>query len=243
MNLSELTLVFLEDHCEIVMPRLGDASLRRKLKALDSNISDIYPPSGSGLRAWEIIDLNPDWLGFSGEYNEVQLKENIILPILTLARQGVRPFVMGKCPEYPIDYKDKKIQLEGIADMVYGKAPSSYTRYIDFPLLCVHEYKRGANPVTVSQAMAQLLGALWIITQKNLERGCESEVYGVMIKGQNWHFTELHRSESKGVVQYHASFDFSGFGIESDLEVILKSLRHYFFQIQQILEREMDPYA
>ncbi|MDM8551408.1 hypothetical protein QUF72_15085 [Desulfobacterales bacterium HSG2] len=234
MNLSELTLDFLEQHCGIAMPKLGDTTLRRNLRSLDLDISDIYPPSGDALKPWQVADLNPDWLAFSGEYGEIQLKENIILPILGLAKLSIPPFLIGKCP---ISYRDEAVQLEGVAGMVYGRAPSTYTRYIDLPLLCVHEYKRFSNPVTVSRALAQLLGALWIIHRKNADEGCESNVYGLMVKGQNWYFAELHRDGTEGAGEYRAHFDFGGFSIESDLLVILMSLRYYFSQIRQILER------
>ncbi len=235
MNLSEITLDFLEQECKIAMPELGDVSLRRKLQQSDIEIADIYPPSGEALKLWQTVDLNPDWLSLSGEYNEIQLKENIILPILNLAKLGITPFLIAKCPEYPLSYEDEHIQLNGIADLVYGKAPVSITRYLDFPLFYVHEYKRISSPVTVSRALAQLLGGMWVIQQQNRAEGYSHSVYGLMVKGQNWHFAELHPDGSEGI-QYSACLDFDGFSVGPDLDVILKASRHYFFQAQQILE-------
>ncbi len=107
----DITLDFLEQQCGIVIPRLGDATLREKLKQLETDIADIYPPSGEALRLWQTTDLNPRLLSLCGEYNEIQLKENIILPILNLAKLGTSPFAMAKCPEYPLCYEDDQIKL------------------------------------------------------------------------------------------------------------------------------------
>ncbi|MCP4344636.1 MAG: hypothetical protein GY795_03795 [Desulfobacterales bacterium] len=93
MNLSEITLQFLEQKCGIAIPELGDISLRKKLQQSDIEIADIYPPSGEALKVWQTVDMNPGWLSLSGEYNEIQLKENIILPILNLTKLGITPFL------------------------------------------------------------------------------------------------------------------------------------------------------
>ncbi len=238
MNLSEITLEILEHECSIAMPELGDSSLREKLQQLQLEIKDIYPASGEALKYWQLMDLNPKWLSLSGEYNEIQLKENIILPILNLAKVGIHPFLMAKCPEYPLFYKNEQIQLEGIADLVYGKAPVKVTTYLELPFICVHEYKRVSNPVTISRAFAQLLGGLWIIRQQNQEKGHMLPVYGLMVKGQSWHFAELHATEPQENFQYRACLDFGGFSIEPDLAVILRSLRYYFLQGLKILESQ-----
>ena len=116
---------------------------------------------------------------------------------------------------------------------MYGKPPAKVTAYLDFPLICVHEYKRTSNPVTISRAYAQLLGGMWIIQRQNHAKGHACAVYGLMVKGQAWHFAELHSSENG---QCLAHLDFDGFSIASDLNVIFKALRHYFLQAQQILE-------
>ncbi len=100
MNLNNLTLEFLEQECGISMTKLGDTSLREKLQKLDTDISDIHPPSGQALRFWQMADLNPAWLSLSGEYTEIQLKESIILPLLNLAKMGTSPFLMGRCSEF-----------------------------------------------------------------------------------------------------------------------------------------------
>lgn len=236
MNLSNLTLEFLEQECDISMTQLGDTSLREKLQKLDTDISDIHPPSGQALRFWQMADLNPAWLSLSGEYTEIQLKESIILPLLNLAKWGTSPFLMAKCSEYPLSYKDEQVELEGVADLVYGRAPVKVTTYLEFPLICVHEYKRVSNPVTISRALAQLLGGLWIIGQQNRAKGFENPVYGLMVKGQTWHFAELDMIESELGPQYRACLDFGGFSLEPDLAFILRALRYYFFQAQKILE-------
>ncbi|MCP4345664.1 MAG: hypothetical protein GY795_09065 [Desulfobacterales bacterium] len=237
MNLSEIDLAFLERECRITLPKMGDASLRKKIQGLDVEISDIYPVSGEAVKVWQTVDLNPDLLSLSGEYNEIQLKENIILPILSLAKHGISSFLIAKCPEYPLLYEDEQVKLEGLADLVYGKAPVAMATYLEYPLIYVHEYKRISNPVKVSDALAQLLGGMWIIARHNQAKGFVYPVYGLMVKGQNWHFAELHTDESlEDGQRYKACLDSGGFSIEPDLDVILKGLRYYFFEIHHILE-------
>ncbi len=234
INLSDLTLDFLEQNCGITMSKLGDTRLRDELEQTDTDISDIYPPSGQALKYWQFLNLNPDRLAsLSGTYNEAQLKENIILPMLILAGHILPPFLADKCAEYPLSYKDDTIHIEGVADLVYGKPPERLGELLRYPFLCVHEYKREKNPVEIPDAIAQMLGGLWILLKKNQDAGHHHPMYGLMIKGPAWRFAELRSAEEECV--YHALFDADGFFIKSDLELIFKSLRHYFLLAQDIL--------
>lgn len=226
INLSDLTLDFLEQNCGITMSKLGDTRLRDELQQTDADISDIYPPSGQALKYWQFLNLNPDRLAtLSGTYNEAQLKENIILPMLILAGHILPPFLIDKCAEYPLSYKDDRVHIEGLADLVYGKPPEKLGELLRDPFLCVHEYKREKNPVEIPDAIAQLLGGLWIILKRNQDAGHHHPVYGLMVKGPAWRFVELHPGEEGG---YHALFDADGLFIKSDLELIFRALRHYF---------------
>jgi hypothetical protein len=118
INLSDLNLKILETRCGMSMPRLGDTELRDRLQGLETDIRDIYPPWGDALRYWQFLNLNPNKVfSLAGTYSEVQLKENIILPMLTLAGQILPPFSADRCSEYPLSYKDDRIHLEGAADL------------------------------------------------------------------------------------------------------------------------------
>jgi len=111
------------------MSKLGDTRLRDELQRTETDISDIYPPSGQALKHWQFLNLNPDRLAsLSGTYNEAQLKENIILPMLILAGHILPPFLADKCAEYPLSYKDDTIHIEGVADLVYGRPPERLGR-------------------------------------------------------------------------------------------------------------------
>ncbi len=235
MKLSDLTLDFLEQHCNIIMPKLGDTSLREKLQQSDADISDIYPPTDDALKHWQFLNLNPDRIGsLSGTYNEIQLKDNIIIPVLILAGQTIPPFLTDKCSEYPILYKDDKVHLEGIADLVYGKPPEKLGHLLDFPFFYVHEYKRENNPVDILDAIAQLLGGMWALLRKNQDAGHLYPIFGLMVKGQTWRFAELHATEKDR--EYLAIFDTEGFFIRSDTDIIFRALRHYFLLGRNMLE-------
>ncbi|MCP4105764.1 MAG: hypothetical protein GY749_09535 [Desulfobacteraceae bacterium] len=236
MKLSDLTLAFLEQHCNIIMPKLGDTSLRDKLQQSDVDISDIYPPSGEALKHWEFLNLNPGRIGsLSGTYNEIQLKDNIIIPMLTLAGRAIPPFLTDKCSEYPIWYKDDNVFLEGSADLVYGKPPEKLGQLLDCPFFYVHEYKCENNPADILDTLAQLLGGMWVLLRKNKDAGYEYPIFGLMVKGQTWRFAELHTTEKDG--EYNAIFDTEGFFIRSDMDIIFRALRHYFLLGRDMLEQ------
>ena len=236
INLSDLNLKILEAHCGMIMPKLGDTDLRNQLQRVETEIGDIYPPSGDAMKYWRFLNLNPDRVfSLAGTYNEIQLKENIILPMLTLAGQILPPFSADRCSEYPISHKDDRIHLEGVADLVYGSPPEELGELLRDPFLCVHEYKREKNPVEIFDAMAQLLGGMWILLKKNQDAGHCHPIYGLMVKGQTWRFAELHPNEKDDISR--AVFDADGFFIRSDTDKIFRSLRHYFLLGGEILKK------
>ena len=236
INLSDLNLKILKAHCGMIMPKLGDITLRDQLQNLKTDIRDIYPPSGDALKYWQFLNLDPDrTFSLAGTYNEVQLKENVILPMLTLTGQILPPFSANRCSEYPVSHKDDRVHLEGVADLVYGRPPEELGELLRDPFLCVHEYKREKNPVEIFDAMAQLLGGMWILLKRNQDVGHRHPIYGLMVKGQTWRFAELHPGEKDDVSR--AVFDADGFFIRSDTERIFRALRHYFLLAREILEK------
>ena len=162
----------------------------------------------------ENIDLISD-------YNEEDLKVNMIVPILNRVKfksfkNNFRAFY-----ELPMEYKTKKFIFNGTTDFLVSKGLIKSQK----PYFFIQEFKKGrSNADPEPQLLAELISAI--------ELNNENHIKGAYIIGAIWNFVVLEKI-GKDKYQYFVSKNFDSTKID-DLQDIYK---HLLFIKDEIIEK------
>jgi hypothetical protein len=116
-----------------------------------------------------------------GQYwNEVELKNKFISPLMMLAR--IDDEKIGYFLERPLSATVGDYQLSGIVD---GMIATGF-REPDIPLFCIHEYKRSLENQGAPDA--QVLAAMLVAREMNPQ---PQPIYGMFVVGLVWQFIVL----------------------------------------------------
>ncbi len=117
-------------------------------------------------------------------WNEVELENKFISPIMMLARIDDRK--VGYFLERPMRGKVGDYELSGIVD---GMIATGF-RDPDIPFFCMHEYKKSVE--NQGSPDAQALAAMLVAREKNNN---EKPIYGLYVVGLVWNFIVLEGNQ------------------------------------------------
>jgi hypothetical protein len=165
-------------------------------------------------------DLSDNFVNFGGDdWNEVELENKIISPIIVLSGMDNKQFAYFLERELATTIDD--YELSGKVDGMVATGFRSPKK----PYFCMNEYKRGTDPN--GDPKGQALIAMLVAQALNENK---SPIFGSYIIGRSWCFMALVGKE------YAISEDFSCVNNEIvDIYRIMKSLR---VQIENILKNE-----
>ena len=162
-----------------------------------------------------LIDLRTPLIWGGKAWNEVELENKFISPLIMLAKIDDR--TIGYFLERPLSAEIGDYALSGVVDGMIAKG----FRDPDVPYFCMHEYKRSidhsGNPD--AQALAAMLAARQI--NQN-----QKSVYGLFIVGYIWNFMVLNSDNSYCISQdYNASNQdiFDLFAMMKAIKIIIKN--------------------
>jgi hypothetical protein len=124
-------------------------------------------------------------------YNEDELKMQFIAPLLSIVN-------FSRLSEYRL-FSQRKIEaivplLDGTKDLLTGRVEAMVALGIQVPshpYFFIHEYKP-LNKTTPSDPLGQVLAAMIVAQVKNND---EKPIYGLYVRGEDWHFVVLQGKE------------------------------------------------
>lgn len=185
----------------------------RALSALDDLLkeSEAQPVDDAERRA---LIRRRDQLIYRGDdWNEIELIEHFIAPILTLVDFNTDEF--GLFAERTISAVVEDYELSGEPDAVIAKG----RRAPEIPYFCFHEYKKENEPR--GDPAGQVLVAMLVAQELNNH---QAPVYGLYVNGSKWRFMALQGKDYAISVSFPADRD--------ELFDILKILK----RLKQIIE-------
>ncbi len=141
------------------------------------------------------------------DWNEIELNENFIAPLLNIVDFNTKEY--GMFSERLIKATIGEYELSGCPDAMVAKGH----RRPEIPYFCFHEYKKEKD--NEGDPHGQCLAAMLVAQENNNN---EKPIYGVVVKGKDWSFMVLQGKEYAISRAYNATI--------SELFEIVKLLKH-----------------
>ena len=158
-------------------------------------------------------------------YNEDELKMQFIAPLLSIVN-------FNRLSDYRL-FSQRKIEaivplLDGTKNLLTGRVEAMVALGIQVPshpYFFIHEYKP-LNKTTPSDPLGQVLAAMIVAQITNKD---EQPIYGLYVRGEDWHFVVLQGKEYAQSKAYKATE-------LADLNAILAAL----FWLKSHIEHRID---
>jgi len=141
------------------------------------------------------------------DWNELELNENFIAPLLNIIDFNTKEY--GMFSERLIKATIGEYELSGYPDVMVAKGH----RRPEIPYFCFHEYKKEKD--NSGDPQGQCLAAMLVAQELNNN---EKPILGVVVKGQIWQFMVLQGKEYAISKSYKAT--------DEELFEIVKLLKH-----------------
>lgn len=161
-----------------------------------------------------LLDLQEPLIWAGKAWNEVELENKFISPLIMLAKIDDRK--IGYFLEHPLAAEVGDYALSGTVDGMIAKG----FRSPDIPYFCMNEYKRGMNQD--GNPDGQALAAMLVARQLN---GNQKPIYGLYIIGTFWNFMVLNPNNTYCVSQDYTAATEAVFAIFKMIKAI-KAIIH-----------------
>jgi len=141
------------------------------------------------------------------DWNEQELVENFIAPLLSLICFNTRKYGMFSWRTISATIGD--YILTGNPDIIIAKG----RREPEIPYFCFHEYKKENEPK--GDPAGQCLAAMLVAQELNNNR---IPIFGIVVKGLNWYYIVLEGEKYSISKPYQA--------VDAEIYVIVKLLKH-----------------
>jgi len=154
------------------------------------------------------------------DWNEQELNENFISPLLSLVNFNTREF--GMFSERLLKSTICNYELIGYPDAIVA----SGRRIPKIPYFCFHEYKKELD--NQGDPYGQCLAAMLVAQELNNNK---KPIYGVVVKGVSWSFMVLQGKEYAISRAYNSTI--------SEIFEIVKLLKHLKTIIEQYVKESL----
>ncbi|CAK0760579.1 conserved hypothetical protein [Gammaproteobacteria bacterium] len=187
----------------------------RALSALDDLIKESETQLIDDSERRALIRRRDQLIYRGDDWNEIELIEHFIAPILTIVDFNTDEF--GLFAERTISAAVEEYELSGEPDAIIAKG----RRAPEIPYFCFHEYKKENEPR--GDPAGQTLVAMLVAQELNKH---QAPVYGLYVSGSKWHFMALREKNYAISVSFPADRDelFDIFKILKQLKQLIEVL-------------------